>query len=240
MCACLFRAIVPSQCTAQEVCGRNDAHAVVHPHVYVLPPSCDCPVRHHVCLPNRSFSPFRMTRLLRLPVQLPARAAQLQPSFLAGRVRSPPPFVQVRTRGDERCGSRTLHHQVSAASGVRLVHPRPSWSSLVPPSTGTCARNFSASLPLPVIDTLTFSPSTSPQFLPDKYDYQRPVHVDAEQGESKECVICMSVVLPNQRDYMVTPCNHLFHQNCLEQWMVRIIIIIAPTNQPHTTRRSQN
>lgn len=57
------------------------------------------------------------------------------------------------------------------------------------------------------------------RFLPDKYDYQRPVHVDAEQGESKECVICMSVVLPNQRDYMVTPCNHLFHQNCLEQWM---------------------
>jgi hypothetical protein len=71
------------------------------------------------------------------------------------------------------------------------------------------------------------------QFLPDKYDYQRPVHVDAEQGESKECVICMSVVLPNQRDYMVTPCNHLFHQNCLEQWMVRVIIIIA---HPHTTR----
>lgn len=57
------------------------------------------------------------------------------------------------------------------------------------------------------------------RFLPDKYDYQRPVHIDAEQGESKECVICMSVVLPNERDYMVTPCNHLFHQNCLEQWM---------------------
>jgi len=31
----------------------------------------------------------------------------------------------------------------------------------------------------------------------------------------------MSVVLPNERDYMVTPCGHLFHQNCLEQWMVR-------------------
>jgi hypothetical protein len=93
-----------------------------------------------------------------------------------------------------------------------------------------------------VIGTLTFS--VHPQFLPDKYDYQRPVHVDAEQGESKECVICMSVVLPNQRDYMVTPCNHLFHQNCLEQWMVRITIIIAHTNRPHmnahTTRRSQH
>jgi len=55
--------------------------------------------------------------------------------------------------------------------------------------------------------------------LPEKYDYQRPVHVDVERGESKECVICMSVVLPNERDYMVTPCGHLFHQNCLEQWM---------------------
>jgi len=55
--------------------------------------------------------------------------------------------------------------------------------------------------------------------LPDKYDYQRPVHIDAEQGETKECVICMSVVNPIERDYMVTPCNHIFHQNCLEQWM---------------------
>ncbi len=34
-----------------------------------------------------------------------------------------------------------------------------------------------------------------------------------------DCVICMTEVVIADRDYMVTPCSHLFHEQCLRQWM---------------------
>ena len=34
-----------------------------------------------------------------------------------------------------------------------------------------------------------------------------------------DCVICMTEVVVAERDYMVTPCSHLFHEACLRQWM---------------------
>ena len=34
-----------------------------------------------------------------------------------------------------------------------------------------------------------------------------------------DCVICMTEVVLADRDYMVTPCCHVFHEQCLRQWM---------------------
>ncbi len=34
-----------------------------------------------------------------------------------------------------------------------------------------------------------------------------------------DCVICMSEVDPAARNVLVTPCDHLFHAECLTRWM---------------------
>jgi len=54
------------------------------------------------------------------------------------------------------------------------------------------------------------------QLLPPRYDYQRIIH---QSDDSPECVICMSPVDLSTGDYMITPCEHIFHQSCLSQWM---------------------
>ncbi|DBB08109.1 TPA: hypothetical protein ACH3X3_008304 [Trebouxia sp. C0006] len=75
------------------------------------------------------------------------------------------------------------------------------------------------------------------RFLPAKYDYHRPVvprevaegaldsssgPADVETGDAGvECVICMNPADVGQpRARMVTPCNHFFHNHCLQRWMV--------------------
>ena len=60
------------------------------------------------------------------------------------------------------------------------------------------------------------------RFLPQKYDYARPLgpNFAAANGEAeRDCVICMSVVHANDRNRMATPCDHLFHSGCLLEWM---------------------
>lgn len=79
-------------------------------------------------------------------------------------------------------------------------------------------------------------------FLPEKYDYYRPITLEddeiidlegeegaliGEDGEprqqrkepTRECCICMESVGVHSRDRMVTPCNHFFHAACLERWL---------------------
>jgi hypothetical protein len=41
----------------------------------------------------------------------------------------------------------------------------------------------------------------------------------AGDGGAVDCVICMTEVVIAERDYMVTPCNHVFHDACLRQWL---------------------
>ena len=41
-----------------------------------------------------------------------------------------------------------------------------------------------------------------------------------------ECVICMSTVDPVVSNHMITPCNHVFHQQCLVQYVLIISIIL--------------
>lgn len=59
---------------------------------------------------------------------------------------------------------------------------------------------------------------------PQQYNYRRRVAVlasqsDAESGESNDCPICMMPVDTTERGYLITPCDHVFHDTCLQQWM---------------------
>jgi hypothetical protein len=42
---------------------------------------------------------------------------------------------------------------------------------------------------------------------------------DLETGLSPECAICYTSIDPGLHDYMLTPCEHLFHTGCLGRWM---------------------
>ena len=42
---------------------------------------------------------------------------------------------------------------------------------------------------------------------------------DIESGGLLECVICYNVVESVRGTYMITPCDHLFHKQCLSQWI---------------------
>lgn len=54
--------------------------------------------------------------------------------------------------------------------------------------------------------------------LPPKYEYRRPIPPEMlENGECGTCVICMSE--NSREDYLITPCNHMFHSQCLTRWM---------------------
>lgn len=37
--------------------------------------------------------------------------------------------------------------------------------------------------------------------------------------EKTNCAICYSEVCQDSKDCFVTPCNHLFHKNCIHKWM---------------------
>lgn len=49
------------------------------------------------------------------------------------------------------------------------------------------------------------------------YDYHRKP-VRREKNEV-ECVICMTLIEDTHDGCMMTPCDHLFHRDCLQQWM---------------------
>jgi hypothetical protein len=50
---------------------------------------------------------------------------------------------------------------------------------------------------------------------PEKYDYKR--ELDPSVLQDQTCVVCIHPV--DQNDYMITPCNHIFHSECLSKWM---------------------
>lgn len=55
--------------------------------------------------------------------------------------------------------------------------------------------------------------------LPHVYNYVR--QVDLKDGQPHECVICMSDIDTSLSisELSVTPCDHVFHKPCLEQWL---------------------
>jgi hypothetical protein len=84
------------------------------------------------------------------------------------------------------------------------------------------------------------------RFLPQRYNYhpilplynendddEENEHVDANDASSsaplerisvnQECAICFTNIVENNKvnnkDYMVTPCHHIFHTECLKHWM---------------------
>jgi len=62
------------------------------------------------------------------------------------------------------------------------------------------------------------------RFLPARYDYCRPLpRRDLEENsDSFECPICYAEVetsVARSSGHMITPCDHVFHETCLERWM---------------------
>jgi len=57
------------------------------------------------------------------------------------------------------------------------------------------------------------------QILPEKYCYHRKVEDNTNQPI--DCVICMTTIdlTPRTIEYMVAPCEHIFHSGCLQRWM---------------------
>ena len=58
-------------------------------------------------------------------------------------------------------------------------------------------------------------------FLPHVYNYYRKVDMDEEFGVP-ECVVCMSEIdlkPSDKKSTVITPCGHLFHTQCLSEWM---------------------
>mmetsp|Transcript_8724 Transcript_8724/g.12817 ORF Transcript_8724/g.12817 Transcript_8724/m.12817 type:complete len:118 (+) Transcript_8724:3-356(+) len=46
------------------------------------------------------------------------------------------------------------------------------------------------------------------------------IHADACERPTLDCVICYNDIdVGNRSDYMLAPCNHIFHRQCLTQWM---------------------
>ncbi|PHJ21493.1 zinc c3hc4 type (ring finger) domain-containing protein [Cystoisospora suis] len=58
--------------------------------------------------------------------------------------------------------------------------------------------------------------------LPHVYNYHRPLPsslADDPEAGLPECAICMNPVDTKSKHRSVTPCDHLFHDKCLQQWM---------------------
>eukprot|EP00550_Attheya_septentrionalis_P008393 CAMPEP_0198282782 /NCGR_PEP_ID=MMETSP1449-20131203/2534_1 /TAXON_ID=420275 /ORGANISM="Attheya septentrionalis, Strain CCMP2084" /LENGTH=1199 /DNA_ID=CAMNT_0043979177 /DNA_START=504 /DNA_END=4106 /DNA_ORIENTATION=+ len=62
---------------------------------------------------------------------------------------------------------------------------------------------------------------------------ETPITITHERP-TVECVICYNEIdVDNRRDYMLGPCDHLFHRECLEQWMeVKMECPICRTELP--------
>ncbi|SBT79350.1 E3 ubiquitin-protein ligase, putative [Plasmodium malariae] len=54
--------------------------------------------------------------------------------------------------------------------------------------------------------------------LPHVHNYYKTIDANFEAG-IPECVICMYDIVLKDNTYCVTPCYHIFHENCLQQWM---------------------
>merc|ERR1712232_625692 len=52
--------------------------------------------------------------------------------------------------------------------------------------------------------------------MPWAYNYHRSANIDP----GTECVICMGEIdTEDARKCVITPCNHAFHEPCLDQWV---------------------
>jgi len=58
------------------------------------------------------------------------------------------------------------------------------------------------------------------RFRPDKYDYYRRIPM-VDVSENEDCAICMMPVggSSDSSPRVVTPCDHVFHHDCLKRWM---------------------
>lgn len=66
-------------------------------------------------------------------------------------------------------------------------------------------------------------------WLPQRYDYGRPIPRQSSYesagrdvettAETCDCIICTEAVQLTPGNYMIAPCDHIFHRDCLTRWM---------------------
>jgi transmembrane E3 ubiquitin-protein ligase len=62
----------------------------------------------------------------------------------------------------------------------------------------------------------------SMNFFSQKYDYKRDIPIENFEDGEVSCVICMASIEKEDdvyQNYMVAPCNHVFHDICIQRWM---------------------
>ncbi len=59
-------------------------------------------------------------------------------------------------------------------------------------------------------------------------------HTEAYERPTLSCVICYNDIdIGDRMEYMLAPCNHIFHRQCLTQWMdVKMECPVCRTNLP--------
>lgn len=64
------------------------------------------------------------------------------------------------------------------------------------------------------------------RFLPVKYSYTHDIDSEqlsllraSDESEEIDCVICMNEIDIKTKEYMIAPCDHIFHPVCLQEWM---------------------
>ena len=61
------------------------------------------------------------------------------------------------------------------------------------------------------------------QFIHEEYNYHRGWYEIVKARGDQECVICMAMIsnehmLTGCPEIVVTPCDHVFHTECLQSW----------------------
>lgn len=59
-------------------------------------------------------------------------------------------------------------------------------------------------------------------------------HTETYKRPTVDCVICYNDIdIGDRMEYMIAPCNHIFHRECLTQWMdVKMECPVCRTNLP--------
>ena len=139
----------------------------------------------------------------------------LPPKFDYFRPLPPSLLARVKKGGGSNATNDVQNPIITSTADIELgrVHSRPghTYAQIAPSSSS------SAPLPPPPSSNSDSNSASSPHLTSD--DDISPVS-DSSNDFSLDCVICYCLIDHTKPgSYMLTPCEHIFHTSCLEQWM---------------------